>query len=200
MVRKNWFVVLVLVIGCCAGRASAKEIHINNVTGNDINLGQQPNYTGEGGPVRTLWKALRLADSGDQVILANSGQPYRECITLISSHHSGLLANRFTIIGNGAVLDGSKPIPPHCWEHVSGDVFRFHPQRSSFQQLFIDDRPVTRVQAEAGHSPFASCKLANGRCSRATSISVSSRTSPSISISSRAAAIPWGSRCTASIR
>lgn len=154
MMRWDRLLLLMLLLSWPAQITRAKEIHVNNVTGNDINRGQQPNYTGDGGPVRTLWKALRLADSGDQVVLANSGQPYRECITLIGSHHSGLLANRFTIIGNGAVLDGSKSIPPHCWEHIVGDVFRFHPPRSSFQQLFIDDRPVTRVLAEPGRSPI----------------------------------------------
>ncbi|MGE0605746.1 MAG: right-handed parallel beta-helix repeat-containing protein [Pirellulales bacterium] len=139
----------------CAANAWAKDLYVNNVTGDDTFLGAQPDFADGGGPVRTIAKALRLADSGDRIILADAGQPYRESITLISSHHSGGAVNRFTIIGNGAILDGSTPVPPHCWQHVSGDVFRFRPQRSAFQQLFIDDRPLVRRPVEGDRSPVS---------------------------------------------
>ena len=40
------------------------------------------------GPVRTIAKALRLAQAGDRIELAKSEQPYRECVSLVGTRHS----------------------------------------------------------------------------------------------------------------
>lgn len=128
------------------GLAGARDIHVNNQSGNDRFTGHYlQNMPDETGPVRTIAKALRLAGTGDRIVLANTGQPYRESISLVGSRHSGTSLQPFAIEGSGAILDGSAPVPAHAWEHYRGPVFRFRPPRIEPQQLFLNDRPLTRV-------------------------------------------------------
>jgi hypothetical protein len=93
---------------------------------------------------------LRAAERGDHIVLANTGVPYRESITLEGGRHSGYYSRPFVLRGNGAILDGSWPVPHHVWEHFEKDVFRFRPHRMAFQILFRDDRPVDRVAVREG--------------------------------------------------
>jgi hypothetical protein len=134
-----------------ATTACARDIYVNNVAGDDRNGGHAEKSTvAGGGPCRTITRALRAAERGDQIVLANTGVPYRETITLEGGRHSGYPSRPFVIRGNGAVLDGSWPVPDAAWEHSHKDVFRFRPHRTAFQQLFIDDRPVERVAVSEG--------------------------------------------------
>ena len=119
---------------------------MNNVAGDDRFDGTAPVTQGARiGPCRTLAHALKLADKGDRVILAATGQPYRESVTLQAGRHSGLGEHPFEIVGSGVVLDGLAPVPDGVWKHVGGEVFRFSPPRMSFQLLYLDGRPATRV-------------------------------------------------------
>jgi hypothetical protein len=79
------------------------------------------------------------------VILAATGQPYRESITLQAGRHSGLGEHPFEIVGNGAVLDGLAPVPEGDWKHAGGEVYRFSPPQMSYQLLYLDGRPAERV-------------------------------------------------------
>lgn len=129
-----------------AGSAAARDIYVDNRSGDDRNDGSvvKSNSTGTG-PCRTIARALRAAQKGDRIVLAgNDGEPYRESITVQGGDNSGTLAEPLVIVGNGAVLDGSQPVPHDGWEHVAGDVFRFRPHRLAFQQLFLNDRPAVR--------------------------------------------------------
>jgi hypothetical protein len=83
---------------------------------------------------------------GDQIVLANTGVPYRESITLEGGRHSGYPSRPFVIRGNGAILDGSWQVPVAAWEHFRADIFRFQPHRTAYQQLFLDAVPVPRVK------------------------------------------------------
>lgn len=135
-------VVFLLLAGPSAGR----DIHVDNVSGDDSFTGHYPQHLPDrSGPVRSIAKALRLARGSDRIVLAKTEQPYRESISLVGSRHSGFLQRPFVIEGNGAILDGSAPVPPDAWEHYRGAVFRFRPPRAGHQQLFIDDRPAVRV-------------------------------------------------------
>jgi hypothetical protein len=87
--------------------------------------------------VRTIAKALRLAEAGDRIILAKTSEPYRENVSLTSSKHSGSPLSPLVIEGNGAVLDGSTPVPDDAWRHFDGDVFYFEPAGMGYQQLFL---------------------------------------------------------------
>ena len=136
------FVGLVLSAAAAMGR----DIHVSNTAGDDSFTGHYPQRSHERtGPVKTIAKALRLAQMGDRIVLADTGQPYRESVSLVGRRHSGYPNRPFTIEGNGAILDGSAPVPPDAWQHYRDAVFRFRPPRMAHQQLFIDDRPAIRV-------------------------------------------------------
>jgi hypothetical protein len=133
---------------------SAADIFVNNVLGDDRRGGSSAAVAGEGiGPCRTISKALRIAQPGDRIVVANTGQPYREGITLQGPRHSG--SDRFptTIAGNGATLDGSVSLVDAAWEFAGNNTFRTRPAHMSFQQLFLDDQALTRRQPLAGQFP-----------------------------------------------
>jgi hypothetical protein len=122
-----------LTVWCLGGSvAAARDIAVNNV---------------DGAEVRTVSAALRLAASGDRIVLANTGRPYRESISLVGSRLSGSSLSPLVLVGNGAILDGSAPVPTDAWEHYENLVFRFRPPVAGNQQLFVAGRPVPYVPA-----------------------------------------------------
>jgi hypothetical protein len=134
---------------------AARDWYVDNVAGNDVKNGFSPRSTSAAdGPVRTIAKALRHADHRDRIILANTGEPYRESITL-HGRHRGSENEPFLIQGNGAILDGQMPVPDDAWEFHRGEVFTFQPRRlSAAQQLFFDGKPLAR-----GAGPTADGRL-----------------------------------------
>lgn len=131
--------------------AAGRDIFVDNTAGDDRSSGGQPvNSIYQNGPVRTIARALRVAGNGDTIVLAKSDVPYRESISLVGSRHSGLPKEPFVIRGNGAILDGSAPVPPQAWEHYRGATFCFRPPRMGYPQLFLDDRPAVRVLVGRG--------------------------------------------------
>ncbi|MBC8351828.1 MAG: right-handed parallel beta-helix repeat-containing protein [Planctomycetes bacterium] len=133
--------------------SSARDIFVDNIAGDDRRDGSTERVSGRaGGPVRSLRRALALASGSDRVVLQDTGEPYRESVTLQAGKHTGVPTRPFTIVGNGATLDGSAPVPQDAWKHVDGNTFRFRPSRTSFQILFIDGKPLVRrfVQRELG--------------------------------------------------
>ncbi|MEN6458964.1 MAG: right-handed parallel beta-helix repeat-containing protein [Thermoguttaceae bacterium] len=128
--------------------ASGRDIFVDNRSGDDRATGRQATNTpDQNGPVRTIAKALRLAQYGDVVVLLKTGVPYRESFSLVGSRCSGTPDQPFAIRGNGAILDGSAPIPPRAWKPYQDGLFRFQPRGMAHQQLFIDGLPVSRVIA-----------------------------------------------------
>lgn len=124
----------------------AADIYVNNVSGDDRLNGSVPTTRTQGsGPLRTIATALKIAQKGDRVILENTGEPYRESITLQGARNSGYETRPFELVGNGAIIDGSVPVPSRAWRHVKGELFRFQPRLTSFQQFFLDDLPVDRL-------------------------------------------------------
>jgi hypothetical protein len=123
-----------------------REIFVDNNAGDDRFSGQQPRSTTDlSGPVRTIANALRLAGAGDVIVLAKTAAPYRESISLVGSRHSGTVKEPFVIRGNGAVLDGTAPVPARAWEPYKAAVFRFRPVQAGYQRLFLDGRPAVQV-------------------------------------------------------
>jgi len=138
-----------LIVAVRAPAAAARDIHVDNVAGDDHFTGAQIKPLESGtGPVRTIGRALEMAHRGDRIILADTGQPYRESISLVGGRHSGYPFAPFTIEGNGAVLDGAAPVPHRAWAHFRNTVFRFRPARLEHQQLFLNGRPVPQVIAD----------------------------------------------------
>lgn len=142
-----WAGIVVLgIVGSLTTTAWPRDIYVSNAAGDDTYTGYESRpMAGEAGPVRTIQRALRLANPGDVIQLDNTGTPYRESISLVGQRHSGFPDQPFVIRGNGATLDGSRAIPPHAWEHFRLAIFRFRPIRSGYQQLFIDGRPAARM-------------------------------------------------------
>lgn len=134
-----------------AACAWGRDLYVDNVGGNDALDASAPQSLGSGvGPCRTIARALRTADKGDRIILAASGEPYRESITLQAGRHSGLPGQPFEVVGNGAILEGAFDVPREAWEHVRGNVFRFSPARKAFQLIFLDGKPAARVAVAPG--------------------------------------------------
>jgi hypothetical protein len=133
----------------------ARSLYVNNLAGDDRANALEASSSLEGGPVRTIRRALELAEAGDFIVLAPTGEPYRESITLSGGDHSGFSLQPFTIVGNGAVLDGSRPVPVEAWEGVRPGVFKYRPPRGAFYRLFVDGKPAVRraVAADAGVLP-----------------------------------------------
>src|SRR5688572_23778353 len=116
---------LIVVAGTLSmvGPAIARDVFVNNVAGNDRLDGRSANGEAEGGPVRTLERALRLVDRGGRVVLANTGEPYREMISLSDVHHRGHSDQPLVIAGNGATLDGTVTAAPGAWRYENDHIF-----------------------------------------------------------------------------
>jgi hypothetical protein len=143
----RWLALGLAIWGCVQGTPplDARDIHVNNQGGDDRSDGShlRPEIA-RGGPVRTIAKALRLAEAGDHIVLAKTSEPYRESLSLTGGKHSGSPLGPLVIEGNGAVLDGSAPVPNDAWRHFVGDVFYFEPAGMGYQQLFLPGGAATR--------------------------------------------------------
>ena len=150
--RSYLFASVLLLIG--SSSALAVDIFVDNLLGDDRRGGASATVASEGiGPCRTIAKALRIAQPGDRIVLANTGQPYREGITLQGPRHSGSERFPTTIVGSGATLDGSFSLADAVWEFAGNNTFRTRPAHMSFQQLFLDDQPLPRRQPPPGQFP-----------------------------------------------
>jgi parallel beta-helix repeat protein len=149
------FAFAVLLVLSLSRACLAVDWFVDNVAGDDRLSGFSPtSISNTDGPVRTIAKALRHASHYDRIIIANTGEPYRESISLVG-RHSGDEKLPFTIIGNGAVLDGQLPVPEDAWEFHRGEVFTFQPPRlSAAQQLFFEGKPLVK-----GAGPTAAGRL-----------------------------------------
>ena len=146
------FIFLFTAIGFSLAYASvlrADDIYVNKDLGDDKNNGKPTtDATANSGPVRTIRRALQIAQRGDRIYIEKTLTPYYECLTLQGTRNSGTDYLPFMILSNGATLDGTSNIDPRNWRHVNGNVFRFMPALKSFQQLYLDGKPLKRVHGE----------------------------------------------------
>jgi len=142
--------VLASILLLPAQTSSARELFVNNVAGDDLHDGRaaQPDSQ-DHGPVRTIGRALTLARKADRIIIANTGTPYQESVTLQGSRNSGFGNRPLIIEGNGAVLDGTRPIPRDVWKPVKKDLYRFTPEFTTLL-IFHDGRLAPRKVAQQG--------------------------------------------------
>ncbi len=124
--------------------AIGRDWYVDNVAGDDLWNGTEAAPGAPLGPTQTIAKALRMAGAGDRIVLANSGRPYQESISLVGNRHSGRVDRPFIIEGNGATLSGSAPVPDR-WEAVQNNTFRFPLQQLQYQQLFLDGLPARQL-------------------------------------------------------
>ncbi|RCS54707.1 right-handed parallel beta-helix repeat-containing protein [Bremerella cremea] len=141
---------LVLLLVFSASSARGGDIFVNNVSGDDRNTGLSDSAAkGSDGPTSTIAKALRIARKGDRIILANTGVPYKESISLQGGDNSGWDFAPFVLQGNGAVLDGTAVIPIEAWKFVRNDIYCFAPTYKQYQQLYLNGKPAKRVVLES---------------------------------------------------
>jgi hypothetical protein len=136
---------VVLLLG---GTTAGRDVFVSNTGGNDIFDGLEAEHGSEtSGPVKTIAKALRVATSGDRIVLMKTGKPYRETVSLVGGRLSGYPRAPMVIEGSGNILDGAVAVVRDQWKHYRGNVFRFRPGQTGNQQLFLDGRPAVRVAA-----------------------------------------------------
>lgn len=126
---------------------AARDFHVDNIAGDDRNDGSVPEQGSDRvGPMRTIVRALKAAGPGDRIIIAATGEPYRESLALIGGRHGTDDVRPFRIIGNNAVLDGTVAVHPDAWRHETGEVFSFRPHLVGHQLLYRDGRPLKRAR------------------------------------------------------
>lgn len=156
--RIFWFLLVWAGLVPFSRAAVADTIYVNNVIGDDFRSGTEPDSAASDGPVRTIDRALRICQPGDHIVLAATGEPYRESLSLSAAEHCGNAFSPFIIDGQGAILEGAEPIPYNAWEHVRGAVFRFRPSRTSFQQLYLDGKPAVERKIAPGDTHLPELK------------------------------------------
>jgi len=149
------------VVSCC-GSAVAETYYVNNRVGNDRfdGLSERP-IGGDNGPVRSLALALRRADKSDMIILAATGRPYYESLTLMGPRHSGTGQHPFQIVGNGAELSGARPLPADQWQPVADSVWRITPIRKGHYQLVENGAALPEVACERTAAALPELRVGN---------------------------------------
>ncbi len=139
------YLAVVAVLATLAASTPAATYYVNNQLGNDRATGLSAQPQPENGPVRSLCAALCRAGRADRIVLANTGDPYRESISLSLPQHSGFHDKPFVIDGSGAVIDGTVMASQGAWRHVVGNVFAMRPRRLTYQQLFNAGQPLKQT-------------------------------------------------------
>jgi hypothetical protein len=125
---RTYFLLATLFWMATAAAAPARDIFVDNINGDDRRGGTLAVSQGEsGGPCHSIAKALRIAKASDRIIIANTGQPYRESVSIQGGRHNGTGDFPFVIVGNGATLDGRVSLGDAEWEYVAANVFRTRP-------------------------------------------------------------------------
>ncbi len=147
--------VLSILIFILVTPAFSRDIFVDNVRGNDEFTGWETRIGVSGtGPVKTITRALKVAQAGDRIVLTNNeGEPYQESVTFLGNNHSAANARPFTLEGNGALLDGSEEIDPALWQYFRDGIFRFQPKFMAYQNLFLDGRPLERAELPKDEIP-----------------------------------------------
>ena len=115
MHRARLSAVLAAVLACAfLGSLDARDIHVNHERGDDESTGKRP--------LRTLAKAIGIAQPGDTIHLAKTKTPYRDSASFFNK--SGAPGRPIILDGHGATLCGSDAIVPEQWEEVSPGLYR----------------------------------------------------------------------------
>lgn len=125
----------------------ADTIYVDSLRGDDAFDGRTADIVDDGrGPVRTIRRGVQLLVQGGTLSIANNGAPYYESIALSGEKHSGVEFAPLTIIGNGAVLNGSRAIPAAGWKLVGEKLWKLKPHRKGHYLLILDNAALLPVK------------------------------------------------------
>lgn len=146
----GWILCGAAALFAAGSDAAARDIFVHNQAGDDRSNGSTAEQIDEKlGPVRTIRRAVQIAQKCDRIVVANTGVPYRECITLQGGRNSGLPGVPFILEGNGAVLDGSRKLSFSDWHPVGKDLFGYYPKKITYTRLYLDGKPAEQVPVPA---------------------------------------------------
>lgn len=154
-------VILIASFFVCSVNAEAPHvthavIYVDNENGSDAFDGTVARpidtYTG---PVRSIRRALQLVTNGATLEFAANATPYYDSLELAGGRCSGTTYMPFTVNGNGAIIDGSSPVPEDAWEDLGDRLWKFRPRHKGFYQLIRDNAvlPEFQVPADAQKLP-----------------------------------------------
>lgn len=122
-----------------AGVSSAETYYVNNLNGRDFNDGLVAIPVNSiSGPLKTIRRALELVNSGDTIILANTGTPYYESLSFVGTRRGGVKSFPLTLIGNGAILSGLRGLPKDSWQKAGEGLWRVSFTRKGSYALLRD--------------------------------------------------------------
>lgn len=107
------------------------------------------------GPVRTLQRAMQLVDGGDTLVLVDNGTPYYGSMTFFGPRFSGTSGKPFQLLGNGAVISGTRPVDPSSWVELGNDLWRITPRRKGWYQLVENGQAVPHAEWTGGQGRAA---------------------------------------------
>ena len=153
MTQRRVFSICVMSLLAIASTAQAKVIYVNNRLGQDSSDGRVEVAADKAtGPVRTIRRAMQLVQRSDSIVLANTGMPYYESISLVGSRFSGVAERPFEIVGNGAVLSGAVGIPDGAWQEVGDDLWMLKPWRKGHFVLLRGESMLPELKPAAGET------------------------------------------------
>ncbi|MFH1304649.1 MAG: right-handed parallel beta-helix repeat-containing protein [Planctomycetota bacterium] len=136
---------------CGLPLADCGVIYVDNRTGNNSLNGRSPKIEGgKNGPVKTIQRALDYARQGDKIILTRNETPYYESLTLAGRRFSGIGEEKFTILGNGAIISGAIIIPMNGWRDLENGLWKVTPFRKGYFNLYLDGKSLPEYQAAEG--------------------------------------------------
>ncbi len=142
------------VLTAAALPASAAIIYVDNISGDDQADGRARQVRSRTeGPVRTVSRAIQLANSTDVIFVAPSDVPYEECVVLDRPDLYGSPDLPFVIEGNGALLRATAVLPEHVWRYVGGGVYRYQPYRKGHYLLLVNGKPAEEVRVPPAGPP-----------------------------------------------
>jgi hypothetical protein len=108
-----WLLLAVVAVAAPTEAPAGRSLHVDPTRGDDT-------QDGVAQPVRTIARAVKLAQPGDTIHLTPG--TYSESADLSTKH--GLPGQPITLDGHGAVLDGSEPVRSADWESLGHGLFK----------------------------------------------------------------------------
>lgn len=115
---RNYISLLALVVFMCECSTSwARGIYVDNERGDDAADGLSPEKA-----LKSIAKAIELAEAGDTIHLKPSKSPYKEEAAF--RNKSGLPGRPIVLEGHGATISGCEPLVEADWHQVAPGLYR----------------------------------------------------------------------------